>query len=135
MLINYDLGTGRDEIIFKISHDEENDELIAEIKKCDVNYMDKTGRSYLYYAALHHKVKLVEVLLERGADPNIIDDRGQTPLLCALGRKNSNNPKILELFLKAGVDLNNITNGKTLKEEIYEFQIEEYNAIINEWCS
>lgn len=131
MKIDYDMGTGRNELMHKISHDEETIELVSEISKCnDVNYCDKNGRTYLYYAALHHKVKLMEVLLERGADPNTIDDRGQTPLLCALGRKNSNNPKILELFLNGGLDLDMIIHGRTLKEAILEFGIEEYDAIL-----
>ena len=59
-------------------------------KSADVNYQDKTDPqklSVLMAATLKSSVSLVTLLLERGADPNITDNTGRSPLFvaCDLG--------------------------------------------------
>lgn len=137
MNIDFDMGTGRNELVWKISHDEESNELIAEIKKYgDVNYVDKKGIDYLGYATMHHKVKIIEVLLKKGANPNGSDENPGT-ILYALGKKNNNNPRILKIFLKYGMNLDIIVNGMTLRETIYAFDFNYdtplYRPIIEEF--
>ena len=62
-----------------------------------------------------------------GANPNQED----SPLLDALGSSNKNNPKILELFIKYGVDLKKETNGATLEDTIRSFEEDTLNEILD----
>lgn len=134
MAIDYDMGTGRNELMYRITHEKESDDLIAEIEKCeDVNYSDKYRYTYLHFAAQSHQVGVIKALLERGANPNALDNRGAVPILAAIGRKNDSNAEILKLFLQHGMDLNILIHGKTLKAAIEEFEDDKYNAIIAEY--
>ena len=134
MNLDYDMGTGRNELMWKISHDEETEEeVIEEINKCsDVNYTDAGGFSYLDFAALNHKTKIIKALLEKGANPNGLPlEKGTSrngfpkkrnvAILYALGRNNPKNPEILKLFLEYGVDLDMVVNGMSIREVIDSF--------------
>lgn len=139
MNFDYDMGTGRNELMWKISHDEETDDLISEINKCqDVNYTDKQGVGYIDLASMHHKVRIIEALLKKGANPNSYR-HNRAPLLHALGRRNDNNPEILKLFLKYGVNLDIIVNGMTIREAVYSFDFNNnpplFRPIIEEFES
>lgn len=134
MKFDYDMGTGRNELIWKISHDEETDELISEIKNCqDVNYSDNEGYTYLHYAALEHKSKVIKALLEKGANPNCVGKCGNVPILHALGRINEKNGEILQMFLDYGLDLDMLHAGETIREVIFSFEDPEYNEIIEKY--
>ena len=74
-----------------------------------------------------HKVKVIEELLRMGADPN----HKSHPLLKALGRKNKDNPAILELFIRYGVDLKAEVNGSTVEETIRSFGDEALSQILD----
>lgn len=131
MNFDYDSGTGRNELIWKIAHDEETDELISEIENCeDANYSDNEGYTYLHYAAISHKARAVKALLEKGADPNRVSKDGSVPILCALGRINKNNTEILRTFLDYGLNLNMLHNGETLRDVILYFEDPELDEII-----
>ena len=62
-----------------------------------------------------------------GADPN----HKSHPLLKALGRKNKDNPAILKLFIRYGVDLKAEVNGITVEETIRSFGDEELDQILD----
>jgi len=49
----------------------------------DINSRDERGRTALMLAALHGRTDAVGVLLDRGADPNLADSQGLTPLQAA----------------------------------------------------
>ena len=51
-------------------------------KAADVNSVDKQGRSALHYACTSGRRESVKILLEAGADPDVKDKAGKTPL-CA----------------------------------------------------
>jgi len=51
-----------------------------------------------------------------GANPNINDKMGYSPILNAIGSINKNNNAILELMLKYGLDLDKAEGEMTLKE-------------------
>jgi hypothetical protein len=53
-------------------------------KKLAINARDESGRTALMLATLHGQGDAVDVLLSHGADPNIADTRGTTPLQAAL---------------------------------------------------
>lgn len=118
---------GRDIIIYMISHEDEEKTLkVLEIIE-DVNKEDKLGNSYLTSACLEHKVKVIEKLLNMGANPN----HKTNPLLKALGRRNKENPAILELFIKNGVNLKMNIQGNTLEEMIRSFEDNNLNEILD----
>jgi ankyrin repeat protein len=78
------------------------------------------GRTALMIAAGNHDVKVLEALLSKGADPNLVDDIGYTAAAYAgwLGGKEydpersaqlaamSDLPAVLRLLTEAGADLN-----------------------------
>ena len=122
---------GRDDIFWQIGH-EESPELLASIKNLEnVEFKDKQGLTYLHVAAINHKLQVIKLLLEKGANPNCVDKRGAPPILMALGTKNNNNQEIL--FLEHGLDLEKKTNGMTIKETILSFEEPELAEIIKEY--
>lgn len=132
--MNYRLDRlGRDDIFWRIGH-EESPELLATIRNLEnVEFKDKQGLTYLHVASINHKLQVIKLLLEKGADPNCVDKRGSTPILMALGIKNNNNQEILKLFLEYGLDLEKKTNGTTIKETILSFEEPELTEIIKEY--
>lgn len=62
-----------------------------------------------------------------GADPN----HKSHPLLKALGRKNKDNPAILKLFIRYGVDLKAEVNGSTVEETVRSFGDEALSQILD----
>lgn len=124
---------GRDDIFWQIGH-EESPELLASIKNLEnVEFKDKQGLTYLHVAAINHKLQVIKLLLEKGANPNCVDKRGAPPILMALGTKNNNNQEILRLFLEHGLDLEKKINGMTIKETILSFEEPELAEIIKEY--
>ena len=124
---------GRDDIFWQIGH-EESTELLASIKNLEnVEFKDKQGLTYLHVAAINHKLQVIKLLLEKGANPNCVDKRGAPPILMALGTKNNNNQEILRLFLEHGLDLEKKINGMTIKETILSFEEPELAEIIKEY--
>ena len=64
--------------------------------------------SVLMYAAEKGDFDLVGTLVEKGADVNRGNEKGVTPLMCAI---NGNNTGIFRLFLEKGADVNAKTNS------------------------
>lgn len=118
---------GRDIFTHIISNEAEETALKALYAIDDVNREDRYGYSYLTFAGVGHKVKVIEELLRMGADPN----HKSNPLLKALGRKNKDNPAILELFIRYGVDLKADVNGSTIEDTIRSFGVEALNQILD----
>lgn len=86
----------------------------------ELNYLDDKGKTLLYCACQRNKDKLVSKLLKCGADPNIGDFNGFTPLMvCSSNHFNY----IFEILIKSKkVDI--------YKRDIYKFTALNY-AIIN----
>lgn len=118
---------GRDIYTHMISNEAEETALKALYAVDDVNKEDRYGYSYLTFACVGHKAKVIEELLRMGADPN----HKSHPLLKALGRKNKDNPAILELFIQYGVDLKADVNGSTVEETIRSFGDKALNQILD----
>jgi len=70
----------------------------------NVDYMIYDGYSLLITAVIYNKVDLVEMLLEMGANTEIQNPRGETPLYLAC----SININIVELLLRYGAEINKI---------------------------
>ena len=69
--------------------------------------VNKYGCTPLHYAAQYGCVRIVEILLQAGADKNAANEHGWTPLHYAAryGRE-----AIIQKFIKAGADKNALTN-------------------------
>ena len=126
----------RDEMFYRIVDidipmKEKKDDVLEAMKGIkNPNFQDLNGESYLHAACASHCVESIKILLELGANPNINDNRGFSPITEALGTLNDNNAKILELMLQYGLDLKKMEGNQTLKEWIEMFDDEELNKII-----
>lgn len=123
----------RDEIFFRLGI-EKSDDLLQKLKNIDnPNYQDTKGISYLHRACQRHYVEAIKILLELGANPNINDNRGFSPILEAIGMINENNNTILEMMLQHGLDLDKMEGDITLKERIESFKDDEMNKLVQKY--
>jgi hypothetical protein len=72
---------------------------ILQMSTVSINARDVSGRTALLLAVLYRHEAVVRVLLERGADPNIGDDGGRTPLAAA---RDENQLEMVTALLQAG---------------------------------
>lgn len=92
--------------LLALAHLEEYDQLKAwlhhhqdSLQHLDLNQQDETGRTLLHH--LSTDPKMVSLLLRNGADPNVRDEKGETPLHIAV-RHNAKHS--VDLLLAAGAD-------------------------------
>ena len=128
---------GRDEMFWRLGH-EKSEQLLEDLRKVEnVNFQDEEGTSYLHVACINHYAEAVKVLLEMGADPNISDNMGFTPISDVIGRAFDNNAEILELLLSYGLDINKQEGYREgdmiVKDLIRSFEDEEYNTILDKY--
>lgn len=123
----------RDEIFFRLGV-EESEDLLQKIKNVEnPNFQDDEGTSYLHMACQSHYYDAIKILLELGANPNINNNRGKSPILKAIGSINENNNAILELMLQYGLDLDKMEGNMTLKDMIESFDDDEMNKIVKKY--
>lgn len=123
----------RDEIFFRLGV-EESEDLLKKIKNVEnPNFQDDEGTSYLHMACQSHYYDAIKILLELGANPNINNNRGKSPILKAIGSINENNNAILELMLQYGLDLDKMEGNMTLKDMIESFDDDEMNKIVKKY--
>ena len=65
--------------------------------------VDLDGNTALHIAAIVGDAEILELLLSRGANPNTLNNRGESPLLSAIGAPR-NAPATIKLLLDAGAD-------------------------------
>lgn len=124
---------GRDEIFFRLGV-EQSDDLLQKIKTAEnPNFQDDNGISYLHRACQSHYLEAIELLLNLGADPNMNDKRGFSPILSAIGRIHENNNTILEMMLQHGLNLDKMEGNVTLKAKIESFGDDEMNKIVKKY--
>ena len=77
---------GRDKMYYRIAHInnsimENKEEVLREMKNIgNPNFQDYQGVSYLHMACQAHSLEAIRILLELGANPNINDNRGFSPI-------------------------------------------------------
>lgn len=128
----------RDEMFYRLAHlnvgIEKKEDVLKDLRKVlNPNFQDSQGTSYLHMACQVHSVEAISILLDLGADANISDKRGFSPILSALGSINENNNIIFEMMLQHGLDLERIEGDATLKEQIKSFDDEGLNIIIEKY--
>ena len=128
----------RDEMFYRIAHIniglEKKEDVLRDLRKVsNPDFQDSQGTSYLHMACQAHSVEAVNILLELGADANITDNRGHSPILSALGSVNENNDIILEMMLQHGLDLERTEGDEILLKQILSFDDEGYNKIIKKY--
>ena len=127
---------GRDRMHYRIAHInnsimENKEDVLRDMKNIDnPNFQDYQGISYLHMACQAHSLEAIKILLDLGANPNINDKEGFSPITSALGTVNKNNCAILNLMLQYDLDLMKPEGDQTLKEWIEMFDDEEINEIM-----
>lgn len=82
----------------------------------DVNGRTRNGSYAFNHAAVENKVDVMWILLDRGADPNVQNSQGDTPLICAT-KYAGGKATTVKLLVEAGTDLTVRDNkGKTALE-------------------
>jgi ankyrin repeat protein len=90
-----------------------------------VNLTGATGDSLLILAAYHDHPATVRMLLEHGADPDRVNDRGQTALGAAVFRRSLESATAL---LEHGADPD--AGGRPATEIAAFFELEEMAALL-----
>ena len=98
-------------------------EVIA--KGVPVNLTGATGDSLLILAAYHDHPDTVRMLLEQGADPDRVNDRGQTALGAAVFRRSAES---VTLLLDHGADP--AAGGRSAHEIAAFFELDEMAALL-----
>ena len=108
--------------------------VLKDMKKItNPDFQDSMGNSYLHMACQSHCIESIRILLELGANPNINNIMGFSPILNAVGSINENNAEILELMLQYELNLDKNEGDKTLKEILEQFKNDELNKIIKKY--
>lgn len=103
-----------------LKSDENSGEKILEIARvlsdgtgADLNYQDKAGNTPLHHAAVlvhQYAGELINILLKKGANPNVANNRGQTPMHLLLHntrlRRFAFFPDLVQFILFNGYDTN-----------------------------
>jgi len=79
----------------------------------------------LHHAALRSRFELAQVLIENGADPNILDDNGATPLHYAVYHGNM---KIASLLCTNQGNKDIKATSSLWKDQLYPFEICKYQS-------
>jgi ankyrin repeat protein len=90
-----------------------------------VNLTGGSGDSLLILAAYHDHPATVRMLLEHGADPDRVNDRGQTALGAAVFRRSAESVASL---LEHGADPD--AGGRTAVQIAEFFELEEMAALL-----
>lgn len=129
----------RDEMFYRLAHLntglEKEEDVLKDLRKVtNPDFQDSQGTSYLHMACQAHSVEAISILLDLGADPNITDNRGFSPILSTLGSVNENNKIIFEMMLQHGLDLERVEGDEILLERIRAFDDEGLNILIEKYC-
>ena len=96
----------------------------------DVNLQDDDGWTALHFAAQNFNEEIIKLLLDNGANPNLKDTYGNTPIIRALFNSRGKDTNIFDLFLENGGDPNMKNNSGVsaleLAEQVDNFDLKKY---------
>ena len=85
--------------------------------KVNLNQKDGLGQTSLHLAVNHENKDVIELLIVEGADVNVIDNEGESPIFMV----SSDNINLFKLLLVHGADPNIKNNdGRTILDKAYE---------------
>ena len=102
------------EALYQAAGDGKSTQVVA-LLKSGVNVNERTrSKSYaLNAAAVENEIDVIRILLDHGADPNVKNSQGDTPLICAT-KYAGGKAETVELLIKAGTNQDVRDNdGKT----------------------
>ncbi|CAF1027282.1 unnamed protein product [Adineta steineri] len=102
--------------------------LLVERGKIPVDLLDQSGWSALHLAAGHNFADMVKFLVENGADINIKDFNGNTPLAWA---REMNSKEVIDELERLGGKADTEWHGEKLSLNHYQKLTEEKQGIIN----
>ena len=102
------------EALYKAAGDGESTRVVSLVKGgVNVNGRTRSGSYALNAAAVENDIDVIRILLDHGADPNVQNSQGDTPLICAT-KYAGGKAATVELLVKAGTNLDIRHNqGKT----------------------
>ncbi|XP_014232795.1 ankyrin-3-like [Trichogramma pretiosum] len=89
-------------MLFEVSNDKG--------KTVQVDAVDKEGRTPLQVALAYDNIKMVEFLLRRGANPNLADTEGLTPLHIICKKFHNEPEELLKTFFEINDELNQLVH-------------------------
>jgi ankyrin repeat protein len=96
----------------------------------DVNGKSSEGSQALNAAAAYNHHEVIKLLVKHGADPNVLNKEGDTPMICAT-KYAGGDPKTVKLLLGAGPDLSIADNdGKTALDYAKQYNQSEAVALL-----
>jgi ankyrin repeat protein len=96
----------------------------------DVNGRTQTGSYALNNAAVENHIEVIRILLDRGANPNVQNIQGDTPLICAT-KYAGGKPATVKMLVAAGSDLAlKDDDGKTALDYAKEKDQQEAIALL-----
>ena len=109
-----------------LSREGRTDDLVDRVARgVPANLTGRTGDSLLILAAYHDHPRTVGMLLEHGADPNRVNDRGQTALGAAVFRRSAES---VQLLLHWGADP--LAGERSAVSVAAFFRLEEMSALL-----
>ena len=102
------------EALYQAAGEGESTQVVALLESgANVNHRTRHGSYALNAAAVENEVDVIQILLDHGADPNVQNSQGDTPLICAT-KYAGGKAATVELLVKAGTNLDIRDNkGKT----------------------
>ena len=111
---------GRDELFYKIIDGEDLNALSMIEDVININFQDKNGYSYLHAATQSRSIEVIKKLLMKGANIDIRDKFGKTPLMVAISEYHPeyrNDRTIIDLLIENGADIEAKTNSNIICKE------------------
>lgn len=105
MSIPSPVWAGDVEALYQAAGEGKSAEVVALLKSgVDVDGRTRSGSYALNAAAVENEIDVIRILLDHGANPNVQNSQGDTPLICAT-KYAGGKAGTVELFVNAGADL------------------------------
>jgi len=85
---------------------------VLQFDKSQINKAKEDGNTALHIAAGKNNLESTRVLLQNGANPNVVNNEGQNPLMLAA---TTGNVELCKLLMESGTDLTTVDkNGRNV---------------------